>query len=145
MHVRNVLHVARSKRRTQKSRQKSPSGHHRTNVSGYVFATKAYRQSEENLLNSDTSSTYPDNIVNFGPLTAEIRWRVWCTPANFNGLRVLAALLHGALVVGVSQSLRHWIEGATYIRQGRADIMLGIGTHSSFVLRYRACKIFILV
>ena len=33
-------------------------------------------------------------MVNFGLLTAEIR-RVWGTPANFNGFRVLAALLHG--------------------------------------------------
>jgi len=33
--------------------------------------------------------------------------RVWGTPANFNGFRVLAALLHGILVVGVSQTLWH--------------------------------------
>jgi len=57
-------------------------------------------------------------MVNFGLLAAEIRWRVWGTPANFNGCRVLAALLHGTVVVGVSQTLRHWTEGATYIRQG---------------------------
>jgi len=57
-------------------------------------------------------------MVNFGPLTAEICWRVWGTPANFNGFRVLAALLHGTLVVGVSQTLRLWTEGATHIRQG---------------------------
>jgi len=43
---------------------------------------------------------------------------VWGTPANFNGFRVLAALLHGTLVVGVSQTLRHGTEGASYIRQG---------------------------
>ena len=35
---------------------------------------------------------------------AEICWRVWGTPANFNGFRVLGALLHGTLVVGVSQT-----------------------------------------
>ena len=35
------------------------------------------------LLNSDTSSTCSDNMVNFGLLTAEICWRVWGTPANF--------------------------------------------------------------
>jgi len=57
-------------------------------------------------------------MVNFGPLAAEICWRVWGTPANFNGFRVLAALLHGTLVECVSQSLRHWTEGATCIRQG---------------------------
>jgi len=57
-------------------------------------------------LNNSTSSTCPDNMVNFGLLTAEICWRVWGTPAHFNGFRVLAALLHGTLVVGVSQTLR---------------------------------------
>jgi len=62
--------------------------------------------------------TCPHNMVNFGPLTAEVCWRVWGTPANFNGFRVLAALLHGTLVVDVSQTLRCWTEGATYIRQG---------------------------
>jgi len=49
---------------------------------------------------------------------AEICWRVWGTHANFNGFRILAALLHGTLVVGVSQTLQRWTEGATYIRQG---------------------------
>ena len=37
---------------------------------------------------------YPYNMVNFGPLAAEIVSLVWSTPANFNGFRVLAALLH---------------------------------------------------
>jgi len=35
------------------------------------------------------------NMMNFGPLAAEICLPVWGTPANFNGFRVLAALLHG--------------------------------------------------
>jgi len=30
----------------------------------------------KNVLNSDTSSSCPHNMVNFGPLTAEICWRV---------------------------------------------------------------------
>jgi len=63
-----------------------------------------YRQSEKNLLSSNISSTCPHNMVNFGPLAAEIVSLVWATPANFNGFRVLAALLHGTLVVGVSQT-----------------------------------------
>jgi len=45
-------------------------------------------------------------MVNFGLLTAEIGSGVWGTPANFNGFRVLAALLHGSQVVSVSQTLR---------------------------------------
>ena len=43
-------------------------------------------------------------MVNFGPLTAEIGSGVWGTRANFNGFRILAALLHGSQVVGVSQT-----------------------------------------
>jgi len=43
-------------------------------------------------------------MVNFGPLAAEIVSLVWDTPGNFNGFRVLAALLHGTLVVSVSQT-----------------------------------------
>ena len=43
-------------------------------------------------------------MVNFGPLAAAIVSLVWGTPGNFNGFRALAALLHGTLVVGVSQT-----------------------------------------
>ena len=45
-------------------------------------------------------------MVNFDPLAAEIGPVVWGSPANFDGFRVLAALLHGTVVVGVSQTLR---------------------------------------
>jgi len=72
----------------------------------------------KNLLSSNMSSTCPHNMANFGPLAAEIGSGVWGTPANFNGFRVLAALLHATLVVGVSQTLQRWTEGVTYIRQG---------------------------
>jgi len=48
--------------RTQKSRQKSPSGHRRTNLSGYIFATKARIDNRKtNLLSSNISSTCPHN------------------------------------------------------------------------------------
>jgi len=72
----------------------------------------------KNLLSSNVSSTCLHNVVNVGPLAAEICWRVWGTRANFNGFRVLAALLHGTRVVGMSQSLRRLTEGVTYIWQG---------------------------
>jgi len=91
----------------------SPSAHHRTTLSGYIFATRhlsTFDNHKKNLLNSNTSSTCPHNMANFGPLTAEISSWVLGTPANFNGFRVLAALLHGTLVVGVSQTLRRWTE-----------------------------------
>ena len=135
MQVWNVLHAARWKCRTQKIAKKSPSAHHRTILLGYIFATKARIDTEvfwhsgalqigllllllKNLLSSSIFSRCRHSMVNFGLLAAEIDPVVWGTPANFNGFRVLAALLHGSEVVGVSQTLQRWTEGATYIRQG---------------------------
>ena len=43
-------------------------------------------------------------MVNFGPVAVEIGSLVWGTPGIVNGFRVLAALLHGTLVVGVSET-----------------------------------------
>jgi len=101
-----VLHAARCKCiGPKKSRQKSPSGHHPTTLSGYIFANKACIDNrKKNLLSSNISCTCPHNMVNFGLLAAEIVSLVCGTPGNFNGFRVLAALLHGTLVVGVSQT-----------------------------------------
>jgi len=47
-------------------------------------------------------------MVNFGLLVAQAETvsLVWGTPANFNGFRVLAAILHGTLVVGASDTLQ---------------------------------------
>jgi len=54
-------------------RKKSSSGHHRTTLSGHIFATKpCIDNRKKNLLSSNTSFTCPDNMVNFDPLTAEI-------------------------------------------------------------------------
>jgi len=43
-------------------------------------------------------SSQHGKLRRFGPLAAEICWRVWGTPSNFNGFRVLAALLHIGLL-----------------------------------------------
>ena len=103
------------------SSKKSPSGHHPTTFSGYIFAIKArinIQQSEKNLLSTNISPICPHNMVNFGPLTAQIDPVVWGTTANFNGFGVLVALLRGTRVLGISHTLRRWTEGATYIQQG---------------------------
>jgi len=46
--------------------KKSLFAHHRTRLSGYIFANKTRIDNRKNLLNS--------NMVNFGPLAAEIGW-----------------------------------------------------------------------
>ena len=90
-----MLHCARGSLKIQdtKNRQKFAICAPSHNL-GYIFATKAYISNQKNLLNSDTSFTCPHNMVNFGPLMAEICWRVWGTPANFNRFRILALLLY---------------------------------------------------
>jgi len=60
----------------------------------YLCNECTHRQSEKNLLNSNISSTSPCNMVNVGLLTSEMDSLVWSTPANFNGFRVLASVLH---------------------------------------------------
>jgi len=110
--------------------KKSPSAHHRTTLSGYIFATKAcINNRKKNLLSSNISPRCPHNMVNFGLLAAEIDPVVWGTPANFNNFRVLAVLLHGSHIVSVSQT--YGVEQRAPPMFGRAAIGLGIGPPSS--------------
>jgi len=144
MQVWNVLHAAR----WNAGCKKSPSPHHRTTLSGYIFARKAgIDNRKKNLLSinlnlrwgvplrSTISSTCRHNMANLGPLAAEVGSGVWCTPANFHGFRLLAALLHGTAVVGVSQTAA-LNRGRHLAVFGRAAITLGIGPHSSLSLTY---------
>jgi len=55
-----------------KNRQKSSSGHHRTILSGCIFAIKACIDNRKKFLINNTSSTCPGNMANFGQLTVEI-------------------------------------------------------------------------
>jgi len=79
--------------------------HHRTTLSRHIFATKARIDNQKKIVKQQYLLHMSHNMLNFGPLTAEICWQVWGTPANFNEFRVLAALLNGTLVVGISQTL----------------------------------------
>jgi len=65
-----------------------------------------YRQLEKKLVKQQYLLQMSLQYGELGPVTAEIDWRVWGIPSYFNGYRVLAALLHGSQVVGVSQTLR---------------------------------------
>ena len=103
-------------------RNKSPKIRHLATIAQLCRAISSQRRHistiVKKLLNSNISPTCSYNMLTFGSLAVQIGSLVLGTPANFNGFRVLAALLHGTLVVGVSQTMRRWTEGATYIRQG---------------------------
>ena len=63
---------------TQKLAKKSPSGHHSTTLSGYIFAIKARIDNrKKDLLNGNTSPTCLYNMVIISPLAAEIGSLVW--------------------------------------------------------------------
>ena len=67
-------------------------------------------------------------MVNFGLLAAEIILGVWGTPANFNGFRVLASLLHRLRSTEVNQTLHDvWLSSALvhyiYISRGSCPLM----------------------
>ena len=126
MQVWNLLHAVAGNA-GPKSHQKSPSGHHRTTLSGYIFATKARIDNrKKNLLSSNMSSRCPHNMVNFGPLTAEIGLGVWGTLAGFASWQHYCTAVKywaSAKLCGVEQRAPPMF--------GRASITLGIGPHSS--------------
>jgi len=70
-----VLHAIRWKCRTQKIAKNSPSGHHRTILSDYIFATKAHIDNKKRVKHRCLPTCQA----------------VWGIPANFNGFRVLAS------------------------------------------------------
>jgi len=119
MSVWNVWHAARWICRTQKSPKIAIWTPSHNFVGLYLCNQGTYRQSEKKLVKQQyvhkMSPQYGD-IVNIGP-TAEIGPVVLGIPGNFNGCRVLTALLHGSQVMSISQTLQHWTEGATYVRQ----------------------------
>jgi len=67
-------------------------------LSGYIFATKAR-------IDNQKKPVKQQYVLHMSPQT-EIGLPVWGTPPNFNGLHVVAALLHSSKVVSVSQTLR---------------------------------------
>ena len=99
-----MLLAARCKYRTQKRRKNCDLGAIAQICRDESSQLKHVSTIGKKLVSSNMSCTCPYNMANFGPLVAEIVSLVWGIPANFNGFRVLAALLHGILVVGVSQT-----------------------------------------
>ena len=117
----------------------------------YLRNQGTYQQSEKNLFNSDISPTCLYKMVNFGPLVAEIVSLVWGTPGNFNGFHILAALLHGTLVVGIRETAalnrgRHLYLTGRPSRWALADILVRqwIDWDSTWLQWYRdflTCKL----
>ena len=96
MQVWNVLHAARWKYRTPKiaKNRHLHSAHHRTTLSGYIFASKAHIDNRKKTCQTAISPPkFSHNTVNFGPPATEIGSLVCGTSANFNRFRIFASLL----------------------------------------------------
>jgi len=84
MQVWNVLHAARWKYRTQKIAKNLSSAHHRTTLSGDIFATKACVDNrKKNLLNSNISSTCFHNYGELRPIGGWDRFTNLRHPSKF--------------------------------------------------------------
>jgi len=102
----------------QKIAKKSPSGHHPTTLSGYIFATKTCIDNRKKLVKQQyllhMSSQY-------GELRRTSGWDLLASLGH--SCKFQRVSRHGSItarhsVVGASQTLRHWTEGATHIGQG---------------------------
>ena len=122
MQVWKLLHSARWKHRMQKSRQKWPSGHHRTTLSGYIFATKAHIGNRKKLFKQQYVLHMSPQYGELRPTSGWDRFTSLGYPCKFQLVSHLGSITAQHLVVGVSQTLRCWTEGATYIRQGDHDV-----------------------
>ena len=115
-------------------RKKSPFWHHPTICRAISSQLRHVSTSGKNLLSSNISSTCPHNIVNFGPLAAEICWRIWAPLQISTGLtswqRYCTVFQYwaSAKLCGVEQRAPPIF--------GRVTITLGIGPHFQFPVCY---------
>jgi len=89
----------------------------------------------KNLLNTNTSSTCPDNMVNFGLLTAEICLASLGQPCKFQRVSRLGSVT--ARHSSSGRQLNCGVEQRAPPIFSRAAITLGIGPHSSLFRLYR--------
>jgi len=85
-------------------RKNWPSAHHRTTLSGHIFATEASTIGKK-LVKRQYFLHMFSQYGELRPTNGEVGWQVWGTQANFNGFRVLAALLHRRHSREVNQTL----------------------------------------
>jgi len=90
-------------------------------LSGCIFATKACIESRKKLVKQQYITTRPHNMVNLGPLMAEIGLQVWGTPADFNGFSVLASLLQRRRSPEANQAL-HDVGSVVLVFAGGASV-----------------------
>jgi len=118
MQVWNVLHMARWKYRTQKWRKNRHLGTIPQLCRAISSQLRHVSTIGKNLLSSNISSTCLHNMVNLRPTSGSDRFGSLGHPSYFQRLPRLDCVTARHVVLGVSQTLRRWTEGATYVWQG---------------------------
>jgi len=98
--------------------QKSPSAHNRTNLSGYIFATKTYIDYRKKILKQQCLLHMSSQYGELRPTSGWDRSSSLGHPCKFQRVSRLGSVTARHSSSGLSQTLRRWTEGATYIRQG---------------------------
>jgi len=96
MHVWNVLHVARwntERKNYAKNRRLRTFAQLCRAISSQLLACIDNQKKLVKQHYSNISSTCSHNMVNFGPLTADIGSGVWCTTSKFQRVSLLASLI----------------------------------------------------
>jgi len=131
MQVSNVLHAARWKCRTKKSRKIRQSAHHRTTLSGCVFATKARIDNRKKPLNSNISSTFSSQYGERWPTNGWDRFPSFRHPSTFQRVSRIGSVTARHSSNGCQPNCG--VEQRAPPIFGRAAITLGIGPHSTLL------------
>jgi len=102
MLVWNLLHATRWKCGTQKSYQKSPSAHHSTTLSSYIFATMAHIDNHKKLVKQQYVLHMFPQYGELRPTNGWDRSGSLRQPCKFQRLSRLGSVTARHLVVGVS-------------------------------------------
>ena len=127
MQVWNVLHAARYKYGTQKWCKKSPSAHHRTTLSGYIFASKACIDNRKKLVKQQY---LPHMSLQYGELRRTSGWDRFVSLGHPSKFQRVSRL--GSVTARHSTSGRQpncGVERRAPPVFGRAAITLGIRPH----------------
>jgi len=127
MQVWDVLHVACWKCRTQKIAKNSPSGHHRTTLSGYIFATKARIDNRKKIVKQQC---LPHMSSQYGELQPTSSWDLLASlghPSKFQRVSRLGSVT--ALHSSNGRQPNCGIEQREPPIFDRVAITLGIGPH----------------
>ena len=99
-------------------RRKSPSGHHPTTLSDYIFATNACIDNRKKIVKEQYLLHMSPQYGELRPTSGWDRFVSLGHPSYFQRFPRVGSVTARHIVVGVSQTLRRWTEGATYVRQG---------------------------